>query len=153
MTGGVAMGEDGKIGLDDLTVGQRFESPSHRVGAEEIKDYAARFDPQPFHLDEEEAEGSFFQGLAASGWHTAAITMRLVVDSVPLRGGVIGGGGELLWSKPVRPGDTLTVETEILAITPSKSRPGQARVDVRILTKNQDGEVVQSFKPKLVVTR
>lgn len=141
-----------KLGLDDLHVGQTFTSASHEVTIDEIKAYAAQFDPQPFHLDEEAAKGTFFQGLAASGWHTAAITMRLIVDSVPLTCGIIGGGGELLWSKPVRAGDRLTAESEILAITPSRSRPGHARVDVRILTKNQHGEVVQSFSPKLVVT-
>lgn len=143
-----------KLGFADLSVGQRFTSPPHRVTADEITTYAAQFDPQPFHLDEEAAKDTFFQGLAASGWHTAGITMRLLVDGgLPLKGGVIGGGGELIWSKPVRPGDTLTVESEILTITPSKSRPDQARVDVRILTKNQLGEVVQSFTPKLVVAR
>ena len=142
-----------KLGLDDLHVGQRFTGPSHVVTAEEIKTYAAQFDPQPFHLDEEAAKGTFFQGLAASGWHTAGITMRLLVDGgLPLKCGVIGGGGELIWQKPVRPGDTLSVETEILTIAPSKSRPGHARADVRVLTKNQHGEVVQSFSPKLVIT-
>lgn len=148
------MDEHGKIGLADLKVGQTFTSPGREVTTEEIKTYAAQFDPQPFHLDEETAKDSFFQGLAASGWHTASITMRLLVDGgLPLKCGVIGGGGELLWTKPVRPGDVLVAETEILTITPSKSRPDQARVDVRILTKNQNGEVVQSFSPKLVVTR
>lgn len=146
------MRQGAKLGLDDLRIGQRFTSPGHEVTVEEIKTYAAQFDPQPFHLDEEAAKGTFFQGLAASGWHTAGITMRLIVESVPLKCGVIGGGGELLWMKPVRPGDRLTVETEILTITPSKSRPGHARVDVRVLTKNQHGETVQSFSPKLVVT-
>lgn len=146
------MGGDGKIGLEDLVVGQRFTSAAYEVTAADIKRYAAEFDPQPFHLDEEAAKGTFFQGLAASGWHTAGITMRLIVESVPLKCGVIGGGGELLWMKPVRAGDRLTVESEVLTITPSKSRPGHARVDVRILTKNQNGEVVQSFSPKLVVT-
>jgi acyl dehydratase len=143
-----------KLGLDDLSVGQRFTSGRHLVTADEIKTYAAQFDPQPFHTDEKAAADSFFQGLAASGWHTAAISMRLLVDGgLPLKSGIIGGGGELLWPKPVRPGDGLLVETEILSITPSRSRPDQARVDVRILTKNQHGEVVQSFSPKLVVSR
>ena len=143
------------VGLAELSVGQRFASRPHRVTAEEIKAFASVFDPQPFHLDEDAAKDSFFGGLAASGWHTGALTMRLLIEGggLPLASGVIGGGGELRWVKPVRPGDTLTVESEILAITPSRSRPGQARVDVRIETLNQHGEVVQSFTTGLVVTR
>ncbi|TDR93186.1 MaoC family dehydratase [Enterovirga rhinocerotis] len=140
--------------LADLFVGQRFASASHRVTAEEIKTFARQFDPQPFHLDEEAAKDSLFGGLVASGWHTGAITMRLLAEGgLPFESGIIGGGGELRWLKPVRPGDTLRAESEILSITPSRSRPGQARVEVRVETLNQEGEVVQSFVPGLVVTR
>jgi len=110
--------------LDDLSVGQRFSSSSHTVDAAQIKAFAAQFDPQPFHLDGEAARATLFGGLAASGWHTAAITMKLLVESdLPLRGGIIGSGGEISWPKPTRPGDTLTVVSEVEELTPSRSRP------------------------------
>ena len=109
--------------LEDLDVGQRFTSGSHAMTAEAIKTFARQFDPQPFHLDEVAAEASFFQGLAASVWHTAAVTMRLLVESgMPLAGGLIGAGGELTWPRATRPGDVLHVECEVLAVTPSKSK-------------------------------
>jgi acyl dehydratase len=140
--------------LDDLHVGQRFTSASHTIGEAEIKAFAREFDPQPFHLDHEAAKGTLFGGLAASGWQTAAISMRLLVDSgLPLEGGIIGTGGELNWLKPVRPGDTLTVVSEILEITPSGSRPDRGSIRVRLETRNQHGEVVQSFTPRLVMPR
>lgn len=139
--------------LDDLSVGQRFESDTLTVTADEIVAYATLYDPQPFHTDPEAAKTSFFGGLAASGWHTAALSMRLLIGSFRVEGGIIGGGGDLQWMKPVRPGDTLRVETEILAITPSRTRPDRASVLIRVLTRNQDGDDVQSFTPKLVVTR
>lgn len=100
--------------LDDLSVGQRFSSSSHTIDAAQIKAFAAQFDPQPFHLDGEAAKATLFGGLAASGWHTAAITMKLLVESgLPLRGGIIGSGGEISWPTPTRPGDTLTVVSEV----------------------------------------
>ena len=140
--------------LEDLHVGQRFISAAQTLDAAEIKRFAAEYDPQPFHLDEVAAQATLFGGLAASGWHTAAITMRLLVDrGLPIAGGIIGTGGELLWTKPVRPGDTLHVECEILEIIPSRSRPDRGSVRVRCLTLNQDGETVQSFSPKIVVPR
>ncbi len=143
-----------RIGLEALVVGQRFTSGTKVVTADEIKLFASEFDPQPFHLDEDGAAPTLFAGLAASGWHTAAMTMRLLVDGgLPLAGGIIGTGGELLWLKPVRPGDALTVESEILAITPSRSKPDRAVVEIRCLTENQHGDTVQSFSPKLVVVR
>jgi acyl dehydratase len=143
-----------RLHLDDLAVGQRFVSGTHTLNAAEMQRFAAEFDPQPFHLDDEAARATLFGGLAASGWHTAAITMRLIVGGgLPLAGGVIGTGGELLWTRPVRPGDTLRVECEILEITPSQSKPDRGTVIVRCVTLNQDGEMVQSFTPKLVVTR
>lgn len=144
---------DDALGLDELRVGQRFQSRAYVVTSDAIKAYARDWDPQPFHTDEEAAKATFFGGLAASGWHTAAISMRLLTESFRVTGGIIGSGGELLWTKPVRPGDALTVETEILSITPSRSKPGRAAVDIRAVTRNQDGDVVQIFAPKLLVMR
>ncbi|MGH7042395.1 MAG: MaoC family dehydratase [Acetobacteraceae bacterium] len=140
--------------LEDLSVGQRFISAHQTIDAVAIKDFAATWDPQPFHLDDAAAEATLFGGLAASGWHTAALSMRLLVTSgLPLAGGIIGSGGELLWEKPVRPGDTLHVVCEVLEIAPSRTRPDRGTVRVRCLTMNQHGETVQSFTPKLIVTR
>ena len=139
--------------LEDLTVGQKFISRTQKVDAEAIKTYAREFDPQPFHLDGEAAKTSLFGGLAASGWHTASLTMRLIVDSVPLAGGVIGSGGELSWPRPTRPGDTLRVVTEVLEIIPSRSRPDRGMIVMRSTTLNQNDEAVQVFTPKVVVQR
>jgi acyl dehydratase len=140
--------------LEDLEVGQRFTSASHRLDAAEIKAFAREFDPQPFHLSEEEAKASLFATLVASGWHTAALTMRLLVQGgLPIAGGVIGAGGELSWPMPTRPGDTLTVISEILEINPSRSRPERGSVRVRCETRNQHGEVVQLFTPRIIVPR
>ena len=140
--------------LDDLKVGQRFVSAEHELDAAQIKAFAAAFDPQPFHLDEAAAKQTFFGGLAASGWHTASITMKLLVTGgAPLAGGVIGAGGELTWPRPTRPGDRLHVESEIIEITPSRSRPERGMVTVRSETLNQRGEVVQAMTAKLVVPR
>jgi acyl dehydratase len=143
-----------KLYLDDLNVGQRFRSGTHVVDAAQIKAFASQFDPQPFHQDEEAAKGTLFVGLAASGWHTAAITMRLMVDSgLPLAGGIIGAGGQLAWPKPTRPGDMLQVDSEVMEITPSRSRPDRGTVVVRSLTRNQRNEVVQELTAKLIVPR
>ena len=143
-----------KLYLDDLHVGQRFRSGTHLVDAAQIKAFASQFDPQPFHQDEEAAKGTLFAGLAASGWHTAAITMRLMVDSgLPLAGGIIGAGGQLAWPKPTRPGDVLQVDSEVMEITPSRSRPDRGTVVVRSLTRNQRNEVVQELTAKLIVPR
>ena len=140
--------------FEDLAVGQKFASANLRVEAEAIKTFAAEFDPQPFHLDDEAARASLFGGLAASGWHTAALSMRLCVTS-PFKpaGGIIGGGGELTWLKPVRPGDSLHVEVEILETRPLRSRPAQGVVKLRMATLNQHGEIVQTFTPTLFVDR
>src|SRR4051794_24101697 len=123
--------------LDDLHEGQRFESASLEVTAADIKDFARLFDPQPFHLDEAAAEGTFFAGLAASGWHTAAATMRLLVASLPIAGGVIGAGGEVSWPRPTRPGDVLRVVSIIETVTPSRSRPDRGTIVLRSETRNQ----------------
>jgi acyl dehydratase len=138
--------------LEDLSVGDRFQSGEHALDVAQIKAFALQFDPQPFHTDEEAAKHTFFGGLAASGWHTAAITMKLLVESgVPLAEGIIGSGGELQWPKPTRPGDVLHVVSEVVEITPSRSKPGRAMVTMRCQTRNQRGEVVQYFTPKLVM--
>ena len=139
--------------LDDLFIGQRFTSATFTLDAAQIIDFAGQFDPQPFHMDEAAAAGSLFAGLAASGWHTAAITMRLLVSSVPFAGGVIGAGGEVTWPRPTRPGDTLRVESEIMAIVPSRSRPNRGMVTLQSETRNQQNEIVQVLKAKLVVPR
>ncbi len=142
-----------RLYLDDLAVGQRFASGPQALDAGQIKAFAEAFDPQPFHLDEAAAASSLFGGLAASGWHTAAISMRLLVGSVPLAGGVIGAGGEIAWPRPTRPGDVLTVVSEVLEVTPSRSRPDRGTVTLRSETRNQRGEVVQTLTARLVVPR
>ena len=111
--------DQGVLYLDDLHVGQAFVSAVHVVDGDQIKAFARQFDPQPFHLDDEAAKTTIFAGLAASGWHTAAITMKLLVESVPLAGGIIGGGSEISWPKPARPGDALRVESKVAEITSS----------------------------------
>ncbi|MBB6251873.1 MaoC family dehydratase [Nitrospirillum iridis] len=143
----------GKLYLDDLAAGQRHVTGSHTLTADAIKAFAAQFDPQPFHLDEDAANRSFFGGLAASGWHTAAVTMRLMVDGLPIAGGVIGAGGEISWPAPTRPGDTLQVHCEILEVRPSRSRPDRGMITMRSETRNQRGETVQVLTTKVVVFR
>jgi acyl dehydratase len=145
---------NGGFYLEDLHVGQRFASGTYAVDEAQIKAFAGQFDPQPFHLDDATAKRTMFAGLAASGWHTAAITMRLLVDGgAPIAGGVIGAGGEIAWPKPTRPGDILQVKSEILDVTPSRSRPDRGMVTVRSETFNQRGEIVQTLTAKLVVPR
>lgn len=139
--------------LDDLRVGQRFTSGTYEVDADRMKAFAAEFDPQPFHLDEEAARHSIFQGLAASGWFTAAASMRLIVTAVPFAAGTIGLGCEIEWPKPTRGGDTLRVESEIIEVTPSRSKPDCGIVKVRNTTLNQQGEAVQIMTAKLLVFR
>ena len=141
--------------LEDFTVGQTFGSGRLRIDVERIKSFAAEFDPQPFHLDEEAARDSLFRGLAASGWHTAAITMRLLVESeLKPAGGIVGTGfDEFRWPRPVRPGDELRVESEVLEVRSSKSRPEQGLIKVRTTTLNQDGEAVQISIGNLLVPR
>lgn len=140
--------------LDDLRVGQRFTSASHALDEAQIKSFAAQFDPQPFHLDDNAARASLFGGLAASGWHTAAITMRLLVGGgAPVAGGVVGAGGEISWPRPTRPDDVLQVESEIVDIVPSRSKPDRGMVTLRSETHNQRGDVVQILTAKLVVPR
>ncbi len=140
--------------LDDLHVGQRFVSGTHAIDADQIKAFARAFDPQPFHLDEAAAKDTFFGGLAASGWHVAAITMKLLVTGgAPLAGGIIGAGGEFAWPNPTRPGDVLQVTSEVLEVMPSRSRPNRGTATLRSETRNQKGEVVYVLTAKLVVPR
>jgi acyl dehydratase len=140
-----------KLYLDDLYVGQSWVSAPHRIDADQIKTFAAEFDPQPFHLSEEGAAGTLFGALAASGWHTAAITMRLLVESVPLAEGLVGAELQLAWPRPTRPGMTLQVFSEILDIKPSRSKPNMAIVTMRNQTRDQDGETLQVFEVKMPV--
>ena len=140
--------------LDDLHTGQRFTSGTYALDEAQIIEFAREFDPQPFHLDAAAAKRTLFDGLAASGWHTAAITMRLNVDGrLPIAGGLVGLGGEIAWPKPTRPGDVLHVESEVVEVAPSRSRPDRGTVTVRSETRNQRGEVVQVTTVKLLVPR
>ncbi|HEX3137167.1 MAG TPA: MaoC family dehydratase [Casimicrobiaceae bacterium] len=141
--------------LEDFEPGQKFGSGRLSVEATRIKSFAAEFDPQPFHLDDVTARDTLFKGLVASGWHTAAMTMRLLVDSeLAPAGGIIGAGfEEMRWPRPVRPGDELHVESEILDVRPSKSRPDQGLIKVKTTTLNQNGEPVQVFVGNLLVLR
>ena len=154
MDGTDSLGVERRLFLEDLRVGQRFTSGTHRLDAAEITGFAAAFDPQPFHLDDAAAKASLFGGLAASGWHTAAITMRLNVErGLPFSGGIIGAGAEITWPKPTRPGDILRVESEVVEIKPSRSRPDRGMVTVRSETVNQRDEIVQILVAKLVLPR
>lgn len=141
--------------LEDFVVGQRFVSPSITVSEADIIAFGKQFDPQPFHTDPVAAPHTVFRGLAASGWHTAALTMRMFFESdLNPAGGLLGAGVELLeWPRPVRPGDTLHVEAVVVSVRESKTRPTQGMIVVRALTLNQHGEPVQVLQPKMVVPR
>jgi acyl dehydratase len=141
------------IWLEEFAPGQKYVSAGRRVDAAAIRAFATEFDPQPFHLDDDSARGSFFGGLAASGWHTAALTMRLLVESgFRPAGGIIGSrADELKWPRPVRPGDELHVEAEVLEVRASNTRPGQGFLKCRTTTLNQNGEPVQILVMNLLV--
>ena len=142
--------------LEEFAAGQKYGGDARlRVEVERVKSFAAEFDPQPFHLDENAAGASMFKGLAASGWHTAAMTMRLLVASdLKPAGGIIGAGfDELRWPLPVRPGDELRVESEILEVRELKSRGDRGVVKVKTTTLNQRGEAVQVSVGNLFVPR
>ncbi len=142
-----------RLYLEDLHVGQTFVSDPVTVTTEAIKAFAAEFDPQPFHLDEAAAKGTLFEGLAASGWHTAALTMRMLVQCFPLAGGLVGAGGETTWPRPTRPDDALTLTVEVLEIMPSRSRPDRGMIRTRSETRNQHGEAVQISNVRIVAWR
>jgi acyl dehydratase len=141
--------------LEDFAVGQTFGSGRLRIDRERIVTFAAEFDPQPFHLDEAAARHAIFGGLSASGWHTAAVTMRLLLDSdLKPAGGLIGAGlDECRWPRPVRPGDELRIECAVIDVRPSKSRPEQGLIKLRTTTLNQNGEAVLVHVLNLVVLR
>ena len=141
------------IHYEDLEVGSTSKFGHYDVTREEVIEFARKYDPQPFHLDDEAARESLFGGLAASGWHTAATTMRLLVESVPFFGGLIGAGGEISWPRATRPGDAIRLRSEVTAVTPSRSRPERGMVNMRCETVNQHDEVVQVFTPKIVAWR
>src|SRR5437764_13776051 len=138
--------------FDDLTQGDRFKSATYIVTEEEIINFAREFDPQPFHLDSTVARQTMFKGLIASGWHTAAITMRLFVQTLNFAEGAIGlGVDELRWPNAVRPGDALQVETEIVDLRVSRSKPSHGIVLLRNVTVIQSGEIVQTMSDSAVV--
>jgi acyl dehydratase len=140
--------------LEDVHVGMRVVTDKHLLDAEQIKAFARQFDPQAFHLDEGTAADTFFQGLAASGWHTCAITMRLLTTMRPtIAGGIIGAGAEVNWPTVTRPGDELRVEGEIAEIRPSRTRADRGIVLLRSQTLNQHNEVRQQLAAKLVMFR
>ena len=149
-----SQGGKGTLYLDDLHVGQRFTSGTHALDEAQIKAFAQQFDPQPFHLDAKAAKQTLFEGLVASGWHTAAISMRLQVEGgLPIAGGLIGASGEIAWPRPTRPDAVLHVESEVLELRPSRSNPNRGLATIRSETRNQHGEVVQVLTAKLVVPR
>lgn len=147
------MAQGSRIYLEDLSEGMVFESPEFELDAAQILAFAREFDPQPFHLDDASAQKSLFGGLAASGWHTAAITMKLLVHSLPLGSGIIGAGGDIAWPSPTRPGDMLHVVSTIQSVTPSRSKPDRGMVTVQSETLNQHGDVCQRLVARLVVFR
>ena len=140
---------------EDLAVGQTFGTGTIVVEPDMITAFAAEFDPQPFHLDPDAARASLFGELVASGWHTAALTMRLLVaGELRIVGGLIGlGAEELRWPRPVRPGDVLRVESEVVELRPSKSQPGRGLVRVRNTTLNQDSEPVMIMVVTMIAPR
>lgn len=154
MSAATATAQREPLYFEDLAVGRRFRSGDAMMTAEAMKRYAAEFDPQPFHLDEQAAMGTFFDGLAASGWHTAGVTMRLTVETLSIAGGLIGAGTEeLRWPKPTRAGDRLHLDIEVLEARTSRSRPEIGLVKVRTTTLNQADEAVQHLVVTIVVPR
>lgn len=140
--------------LDDLAVGDRFTSGEHALDEAQIKAFATQFDPQPFHLDDAAGRATLFGGLAASGWHTAAVTMRLLVTGgLPIAGGIVGAGGELSWPRPTRATDVLHVVSEVVHVQPSQSKPDRGMATVRSETRNQHGDVLQISTVRIVVPR
>lgn len=140
--------------FEDLAAGQVFEHGEIAVTEESVIAFARQFDPQIFHLDAEAAKDTFFAGLAASGWHTAAMTMRLIVESgLELAGGIIGAGGSLTWPRPTRPGDVLSIRIEVLELRASRSKPERGTLKARVTTRNQHGEELQIMTCDLLVWR
>lgn len=143
---------DSELYFEDFYLGQKFQSAEPvRVSAKEIMEFAEKYDPQPFHLDENAGKSSFFKGLAASGWLTAAIVMRMRVDTIRVHGGMIGAGvEEIRWTEPVRPNDLLRTETEVIGLRRSKNRPELGLVTIYTLTLNQRDDVVMKSTVKFL---
>lgn len=139
--------------LDDLEVGMTFTSGRHELTEGDIIRFARTFDPQPFHVFPDAAADSFFAGLAASGWHTAAVAMQLLTEALPLATGIIGGGAEVAWPTPARPGDDLSLHVVVEDIRTSRSRPGRGTVTVRHRLLNQHDDVRQETTLRLVCWR
>ncbi len=139
------------LNLEDIYLGQKFFSDAYPIPKAEMVDFARKYDPQIFHTDENKAKDTFFQGIAASGWYTASISMKLLVNSLPIIGGLIGAGCEVNWPRPTRENDILRLETEVIAIRPSKSKPDRGIVSIQCLTYNQNDEIVQRLISKIVV--
>ncbi|AHD14679.1 MaoC family dehydratase [Pseudomonas asiatica] len=142
-----------RLFFEDLQVGESFMSGSYEMTQERILSFASEFDPQPFHTDPDAAQKTFFAGLAASGWHTSAVTMRLLVESVPVAGGLIGAGSEITWPRAVRPGDLLRVTTTIRELAASKSKPDRGFAVLESITLNQDDAVCQTTVSRVLVFR
>lgn len=140
--------------FEDLKVGDRFQSETYQVTEDAIMSFGREFDPQLFHVDARTATQTMFEGLIASGWHTAAVSMRLFVQAMGVPGGIIGlGVDELRWPNPVRPGDVLKVETEIVDLRTSRSKPNHGIVRVRNVTRNQRADVVQTMLAAALVPK
>ncbi len=143
-----------RLGLEDLSVGQKFMTLERTIREEDIVSFATDFDPQPFHLDPAAATKTYFRGLAGSGWHIGALTMGLLVTSgLPLAGGIIGAGAEIRWPSASRPGDVLHVEVTVMDITPSRSKPDRGIVSIDATTVTRQGLVRQRMVAKLLVFR
>jgi acyl dehydratase len=146
--------DDKILYLEDFSPGQILVSGEHALDEEQLESFARQFDPQPFHLSAASARDTFFGGLVASGWHTAAITMRLLVLSgLPIANGIIGAGSDIRWPKPTLPSDVLSVASEIIDVAPSRSYPDRGTITVRCETRNQRSETVQILVAKLIVFR
>lgn len=137
--------------LEDLQPGSIFKSREYEFTPDNVKAFAGEYDPQWFHLDEELAKESFFEGLAASGWHVGSVTMRLLSECLPIATGVIGGGVDVRWVSATRPGDFLHIEVEILNVSPSQSKPDRGMAEIFIKTVNQDQVVRQTISCTLLV--
>jgi acyl dehydratase len=139
--------------FEDLRVGQNFTSRTYKLTENEITEFASRYDPQPFHLDAELAKTTLFRGLAASGWHTASVTMRLLVGHIPIAGGIVGGGGIIAWPKPARPGDVLVASSEIVSSRDSDSNACVGLIELKSETHNQRAHCVLRQRVTLIVAR
>jgi len=146
----IAKDQKPKLYLEDIKIGHAFTSAMHPMDVSQITAFAKQFDPQPFHTDPEAGRQSIFGSLIASGWHTAAISMRLIVENLPIAGGLIGMGGECSWPNPTKPTDILYVKGSIVDIRPSQSNPDRGIVTLHAVTYNQEGVSLQVLTAKLL---